>query len=90
MRTTIELPDKLFRQAKARAALDGLTLKELMTRFVEQGLRRLSGDAEDHRDRRPSPIPIARPARGVELPALDNEELYQLLDSEDAERAGFR
>ncbi len=40
MRTTIDLPDELFRQTKARAALDGTTLKDLVTRFVEQGLRR--------------------------------------------------
>ncbi len=28
MRTTIDLPDSLFRQIKARAALEGSTLKE--------------------------------------------------------------
>jgi len=39
MRTTLELPDPLFRTLKARAALDGTTLKELMLRFVVQGLR---------------------------------------------------
>ena len=38
MRTTLELPDPLFRTLKARAALDGTTLKELMLRFVQQGL----------------------------------------------------
>ena len=35
MKTTIELPDELYRQAKAMAALDGRKLKDL----VEQGLR---------------------------------------------------
>jgi hypothetical protein len=39
MRTTIDLPDELLRQVKARAALDGLKLKDLITRYVEQGLR---------------------------------------------------
>ena len=35
MKTTIELPDDLYRQAKAEAALSGRKLKEL----VEEGLR---------------------------------------------------
>jgi hypothetical protein len=39
MRTTLELPDELFRQVKTRAAVKGTTIKELITRFVENGLR---------------------------------------------------
>ncbi len=35
MRTTVELPDELLRQAKARAALQGRALKDL----VAEGLR---------------------------------------------------
>lgn len=35
MRTTIEIPDDLFREAKSQAALRGQTLKE----FVEEGIR---------------------------------------------------
>jgi hypothetical protein len=37
MRTTVELPDELFRRAKARAALQGCSLKDL----VADGLRLL-------------------------------------------------
>jgi hypothetical protein len=37
MKTTIELPDDLYRQAKAEAALRGLKLKDM----VEDGLRRV-------------------------------------------------
>lgn len=37
MKTTIDLPDELYRQAKATAALDGRKLKDL----VEEGLRRV-------------------------------------------------
>jgi hypothetical protein len=39
MRTTLDLPDELFRQVKAKAALEGSKLKELLTRYVESGLR---------------------------------------------------
>ena len=37
MKTTIDLPDDLYRQAKAEAALRGLKLKDM----VEDGLRRV-------------------------------------------------
>lgn len=37
MKTTIELPDDLYRQAKAEAALRGRKLKDM----VEEGLRRV-------------------------------------------------
>jgi hypothetical protein len=39
MRTTVDIPDGLFRRAKARAAMEGVKLKELIARFVELGLR---------------------------------------------------
>jgi hypothetical protein len=38
MRTTIDLPDETFRQLKARAALSGLKLKDLVTQMIESGL----------------------------------------------------
>ena len=39
MRTTLDLPDALLRQLKARAALDGTTLKALLLGLIERGLR---------------------------------------------------
>lgn len=39
MRTTINLPDALLREIKAKAALDGVTLSALMLNLVESGLR---------------------------------------------------
>ncbi len=41
MRTTLDLPDELLRQAKAKAALEGATLKKLLTRYIENGLRQM-------------------------------------------------
>ena len=38
MRTTIDLPDPVFRRLKASAALEGLSLKELILRAVEKEL----------------------------------------------------
>ena len=40
MKTTIELPDVMFRQAKALAAARGVTLKRLFTEALEVQLRR--------------------------------------------------
>ncbi len=39
MRTTLDIPDDLFRRLKARAALEGLKLKDLLERYVAWGLR---------------------------------------------------
>ena len=40
MKTTIELPDVMFRQAKALAAARGVTLKRLFAEALEVELRR--------------------------------------------------
>ncbi|MXY39809.1 MAG: hypothetical protein F4027_11685 [Rhodospirillaceae bacterium] len=51
MKTTVELPDALFRQAGALAATRGVTLRRFLTDAVEEQIRRCShedraGDAE--------------------------------------------
>ena len=46
MKTTIELPDAIFRQAKALAAARGVTLRPLLTKALEDRLRR-----HTHRER---------------------------------------
>lgn len=38
MKTTIEIPDDLFRKAKATAAMQGRSLKDLITDSLRQGL----------------------------------------------------
>ncbi len=40
MKTTVEIPDALFRKAKARAAECGQTLKELLTEALTDKLRK--------------------------------------------------
>ena len=40
MKTTVEIPDELFRRAKARAASRGISLKQLFTQAIEERLRR--------------------------------------------------
>ena len=43
MKTTIEIPDALFRQAKAAAAERGSSLRELLTEAVSEKLARDMG-----------------------------------------------
>ncbi len=89
MRTTVDLPDELFRQVKARAALDGLKLKDLITQYVEHGLAHANceGQAQRHAARRRSPLPdIPKAAARGMVPALTNAEIQAILDEEDAAR----
>ena len=39
MRTTLDLPDELLRHLKARAALQGCSLRDLTLELIERGLR---------------------------------------------------
>lgn len=39
MRTTLDLPDDLMRHLKARAALEGRSLRDLTLELIERGLR---------------------------------------------------
>ena len=43
MRTTIDLPDAVFRQAKTLAAARGVTLRRFFTEALEEQLRRCAG-----------------------------------------------
>ena len=56
MRTTLDLPDELMRHLKARAALEGRSLRELTQELIERGLR--------------APTPVAVAATVVELPTV--------------------
>ena len=38
MRTTVDLPDPLFRQMKATAALRGISIKDLITAAIESAI----------------------------------------------------
>jgi hypothetical protein len=48
MRTTVDIPDPIYRQLKSRAALEGRSVKELILHGVEAelngGSQRASGD----------------------------------------------
>lgn len=79
VRTTIELPDGLFRQVKTLATQKGLTLKEFFTAAVERAV--VEPPPESRRMLRP---PIGG-LEGRPIPARNNEELAALLEAEDLE-----
>jgi hypothetical protein len=77
MRTTIDLPEPVLRQLKARAALEGLTLKRLVAEFVERGL------AEPTAPRRKparAELPIISLGRRMGIKNPSNAALFELLD----------
>jgi hypothetical protein len=60
MKTTIEVPDELYRRAKAQAALRGRKLKDL----VAEGLRLVLA-APAAKRRRPTLAQLMKGARGI-------------------------
>ncbi len=81
MRTTVDLPDDLYRTLKARAGLNGVTLRQLVRRLLEQGLYSPTGDRGQARRHDPPPV-IIRP-RGVPIPAMSRAELMRMEEEED-------
>jgi hypothetical protein len=77
----LDSPDELLRQAKAKAALEGATLKKLLTRCIEHGLSQLpeAGPAAVER----SPLPVI-PRRGKRrIPNLTSELQAKFEEAED-------
>ena len=60
MKTTVEIPDELYRRAESEAALSGRKLQDLL----EGGLR-LVLEAPDKTSRPPNLVMLVRHARGV-------------------------
>ncbi len=83
MRTTIELPEDLFREAKTRAVQQGITLKNLMTQFIQSGLAVQEAGSTLVARRMPPPVAIRRIPGQSPCPALSNRELYATLEAED-------
>jgi hypothetical protein len=85
MKTTLDIPDELFREAKSRAALTGTRLKDL----VADGLRAvLSGGPADSPPRRVQfPIIKARPGAPNITKQMVDEAERQMLKEEAEQHA---
>ncbi len=74
MRTTVDIPDPMYRELKSRAALEGKTVKELILSGVSVTL---ASDSPNTRKRR-TKIPVIDTNRPGKL-EIDNERIYDLI-----------
>ena len=72
MRTTVDIPDPLYRELKGKAASEGRSVKELILRSVEQELR--GGQGKSKRVSLPI-VPSKRPGSLK----LDNAKIFEII-----------
>lgn len=83
MKTTLEIPDELYRLAKVQAAQENRKMKDLVTEGLSLVLG-LSRQGSSRRLRRMTKAPVTI-RRGNEIRALSNDAMAELL-----ERSGER
>ena len=76
MKTTIEIPEPLFRQAKAKAAMDGLTLRELFVRGLQLAVQTPSTPTKKR-----AAFPLIRAAKSAQ--PLTDEQVYAALNTDE-------
>jgi len=97
MRTTVDLPDDLYRQVKARAALEGLRLKQYIERALRDSLyrRELSSEVAEPKVEYGEDalvlgddcaFPLVRGEAGKEMASLKGGRAQEILDDEDVLR----
>jgi hypothetical protein len=84
MRTTIDLPDALYRHIKARAALQGVPVKTLVGTLLQRGLAAADAPARCLPAR--SAPPTVEVAEPFPLSAPSNAALFELLEEPDTAR----
>lgn len=72
MRTTVDIPDPLYRELKGKAAREGQSVKELILRGVERELKN-----RDRKSKRVS-LPIVHSRRPGSL-ELDNAKIFEII-----------
>ncbi len=79
MKTTLEIPDDIYRQAKVFAAQENRKMKDL----VSEGLRLVLGLAQPapRSPRRMSKAPVSI-RKGNEIPVLSNDDMAALLEGQ--------
>ncbi len=75
MRTTIDLPDDLYRQIKARAALKGLKLKEYVTAALRDSLY----------EHGPAGVRETRAQYDADVSVLSDDCVFPLIDGDTTE-----
>ncbi len=73
MRTTVDIPDPVYRRLKSRAASEGSSAKELILRGVNHVLKR-----SPRKSRRRIKLPIIRSKQPGTL-ELDNDKIFEII-----------
>jgi hypothetical protein len=73
MKTTVEIPDRVYRRLKTRAASEGSSAKELILR----GVQRMLGGVP-RKSRRRVRLPIVRSKKPGRV-QLDNAKIYDII-----------
>jgi len=73
MRTTVDIPDSLYRDLKSKAASEGRSVKELILRGVEIELQ-----LKPTRRRRPVSLPLVRSKQPGTV-VLDNAKIFEII-----------
>jgi hypothetical protein len=84
MKTTLEIPDPLFKQVKARAAIEGIKLKDLVASALTDYLSKPKGPAEE--PSKSCPFPLVRGKGGHLLKQMSNRTIAELDQNEDVQR----
>jgi hypothetical protein len=83
MKTTVEIPDVLFRKAKATAAERGVPLKDLLTEAVREHLHRDAGDSsKDNPSAPPPPPPWLSAFGGLRSLHKETRRINRILEQE--------
>jgi hypothetical protein len=75
MRTTIDIPEAMYRELKVRAATDGTTIREIILDGLSQ---QLNGSAPRSAPARRTPLPVIRSANPGSL-RLGDEGVYEYI-----------
>jgi hypothetical protein len=73
MRTTVDIPDSLYRSLKSKAAQEGRSVKELILRGVEVELQ-----SKPRRRGCPVTLPLVRSKQPGTV-ALDNAKIFEII-----------
>ena len=82
----MEIPDPLFRRVKAKAALEGLKMKDVVAHALNGYLMEPKASVEAKT--KPGPFPLVRGKGGPLLTQMNNATIARLEADEDLERYG--
>ena len=76
MKTTIEIPEPLFRKAKAKAATDGLTLRDLFVRGLQ-----LAVETPSTKTKQRAAFPLIHASKNAT--PLTDEQIYTAINTDE-------